>query len=140
MSSTTETAEARYRDAFERLKLGKPQLLPKGSPVSQNNVAKEAGTDTSALRLSRYPSLIGEIQTYVLNAGQEQAARKELEARRRRGRDDLKTQRSKFKMQRDNAQSQLLSAHRMVLELLQEKASLQARLDDLLPPPTALHR
>lgn len=140
MSSTIETAEVRYRAAFERLKLGKPQLLPKGSPVSQNNVAKEAGTDTSALRLSRYPVLIGEIQTYVLEAGTEQAARQALRAKRLRRRDDLKAQGSKFKAQRDHAQSQLLSAHRFVLELLQEKAELQARLEDLLPPPTPLHR
>ena len=31
-----------YRAAFECLKINKPERLPKGSPVSQNNVAKEA--------------------------------------------------------------------------------------------------
>ena len=44
------SAADQYRDAFERLKLNRPQLLPKGTPVTQNNVAKEAGSDPSALR------------------------------------------------------------------------------------------
>ncbi|CAE6885466.1 hypothetical protein R69927_04506 [Paraburkholderia domus] len=46
----------------------------------------------------------------------------------------------RLEAQRDHAQSQLASAQRLVLELLQEKAMLQARLDDLLPPPTMLRR
>ncbi|EPU1531450.1 hypothetical protein ACVUQY_006647, partial [Pseudomonas aeruginosa] len=59
------SAADQYRDAFERLKLNRPQLLPKGTPVTQNNVAKEAGSDPSALKKSRFPSLITEIKTYV---------------------------------------------------------------------------
>ena len=59
------SATDRYRDAFERLKLNRPHLLPKGTPVTQNNVAKEAGSDPSALKKSRFPSLIAEIKAYV---------------------------------------------------------------------------
>lgn len=59
------SAADQYREAFERLKLNRPQLLPKGSPVSQNNVAREAGSDPSALKKSRFPSLIAEIKNYV---------------------------------------------------------------------------
>lgn len=33
------SAADQYREAFERLKLNKPQLLTKGTPVTQNNVA-----------------------------------------------------------------------------------------------------
>lgn len=59
------SAEQAFRDAFERLKRGRPERLPKGTPVSQNNVAKEAGVDPSALRKGRYPTLIAEIQSYL---------------------------------------------------------------------------
>ena len=59
------SAADQYRDAFERLKLNRPQLLPRGTPVTQNNVAREAGSDPSALKKSRFPSLIAEIKVYV---------------------------------------------------------------------------
>lgn len=58
-------AELGFRAAFERLKSGATLILPPGSLVSQNNVAKEAGKDPSALRKSRYPLLIAEIQAWV---------------------------------------------------------------------------
>ena len=51
-------AELKFREAFERLKVGKPDILPKGTPLSQNNVAKEAGVDPSALRRARCSGLI----------------------------------------------------------------------------------
>ena len=58
-------AERQFWDAFERLKEGRPQCLPKGARVSQNNVAKEAGTVASALRRSRYPKLCEEIRRWI---------------------------------------------------------------------------
>jgi len=61
-SSKPKAAEANFRRAFERLKAGAPKVLPLGTPVSQNNVAKEAGCDSSALRKSRFPCLVAEIQ------------------------------------------------------------------------------
>ena len=42
-------AELQFYEAFIRLKNNKPNILPKGTKVSQNNVAKEAGVDPSAL-------------------------------------------------------------------------------------------
>ena len=57
-------AERRFREAFERLKAREPLRLDKGTEVTQNNVAKEAGTDPSALRRSRYPVLVDDIQAY----------------------------------------------------------------------------
>ena len=59
------SAEIKYREAFERLKKGKPDRLKKGTKVSQNNVAKEAGSDPSALKKQRFPELVREIQTWV---------------------------------------------------------------------------
>lgn len=66
MSSTDKiTAERLFRESFERLKQNKPQILPIGSQVTQNNVAREAGRDSSALKKDRYPLLILEIQAYI---------------------------------------------------------------------------
>lgn len=58
-------AELKFRNAFECLKQGKPDILPKGTPLSQNNVAKEAGVDPSALRRARFPELVAEIQEWI---------------------------------------------------------------------------
>jgi hypothetical protein len=49
------TAEQDFRDAFDRLKRGKPIHLEKGAKVTQNNVAKEADRDPTALKKSRHP-------------------------------------------------------------------------------------
>jgi hypothetical protein len=57
-------SEAIYWAAFERLKSNKPIRLPSGTVVSQNNVAREAGKDPSALKKSRYAALISDIQTW----------------------------------------------------------------------------
>ncbi|MFH6566068.1 hypothetical protein [Pseudomonas kulmbachensis] len=58
------SAEHEFRAAFERLKVGSAMRLEAGSNVSQNNVAKEAGRDPSALKKSRYPKLIADIQEW----------------------------------------------------------------------------
>jgi chromosome segregation ATPase len=133
MSETNTSAEQRYRDAFERLKSNTPNILPRGSAVSQNNVAKEAGTDPSALKKSRFSKLIREIQAFKEIDDAKKLAR-EARQKRRREKSDLETRLNACVQQRDHAQSQLVSAHRKVLELFQENARLQARLNDLLPP------
>ena len=140
MSSVSETAEQRFRSAFERLKADEPQILPRGTSVSQNNVAKEAGTDPTALRKTRYPALVREIQAWVDINSQQKAAQRNRQQRRRRRQEDLATRVETLTKQRDDAQSQLTSAHRLALKLLRENAQLQARLDDLLPPPTLLRK
>lgn len=60
-------AEKRFKEAFDRLKANKPKVLKVGTPVTQNNVAREAGVDPSALKKSRHPSLVLEIQDYIAN-------------------------------------------------------------------------
>jgi hypothetical protein len=143
MSSTqTEplSAEQRFRQAFERLKANEPKAVEAGTPVSQNNVAREAGCDPSALRKARFPALIREIQAYVelhadLVPSQRQVALKKSETRRsatERLADAIR--------QRDAAQSLLLSANRRAVELSEQVHSLQQRLDELQPPPTPIGR
>jgi hypothetical protein len=63
--SIDSTAEHAFREAFERLKANKPSRLVKHTRLSQNNVAKQAGCDPSALKKSRYPELINEIQNWL---------------------------------------------------------------------------
>lgn len=138
MRLQAETAEQRFRMAFERLKSDEPLILEKGTPVSQNNVAKEAGADPSALRKKRYPALIREIQTWVELRGHEKDLEKQRKGRQKQARRDHNEEIKSLKMQRDKAQSELLSAHRQVLHLLKENARLQLRIDELLPPPTQI--
>lgn len=140
MQHANETAEERFRAAFERLKIGKPIVLAKGVPVSQNNVAKEAGTDPSALRKARYPALIREIQTWVETAALEQTKSNQRQARRNRNKESLTETVETLRRERDLAQSEALSLQRLVLELTVANAKLQGRLDELLPPLTPLRR
>lgn len=135
MSSETEclNAEQRFRQAFERLKANKPTVLKSGSPVSQNNVAKEAGCDPSALRKARFPSLIREIQAYIeINKQERPSKRKEL-LRQRGLRADIKKRLEAVLAQRDTAQSQLISAQQRVVELTLELQSVKDQLATLQP-------
>lgn len=133
------TAEQRFRDAFERLKLGVPQLLPKGTSVSQNNVAKEAGCDPSALRKSRFPLLVIEIQEWLEAHKSEQppSERQRLLKQRRKNRDTRETI-ADLKKQRDTTAGLLADADRKIMELSEKVTDLQAKLDELQPPAKIL--
>ena len=135
------SAEGRFRLAFERLKAGKPSVLPKGATVSQNNVAREAGcADPGALKKSRYPELIREIQAYVeLHPVEEDSVRKESKDRRN-ARRSLQEELVEARQQRDMAQSVLVSADRRIIELTERNRDLQQELDRLKPPPAPLHQ
>lgn len=124
---TTKRAETEFREAFERLKRNKPERLPKGTPVSQNNVAKEAGCDPSALRKSRYPSLIAEIQRWVEEYAPDkpQSRRQTILAQRERNR-SLRGKLDALKIQRDHALSLLVEADAKIFELTIDNARLQA--------------
>lgn len=138
--SSKLTAEQRFRQAFERLKANKPEILKAGTPVSQNNVAKEAGCDPSALRKSRFPSLIREIQAYVEIHGQERPSKRKERIRQRAIRSGFKERLAEVSVQRDNAQSQLVSAQRRIVELVSELRAVKERLDAIQPPPPVLRR
>ena len=123
-------AEANFRAAFERLKAGKPQRLPKGTPVSQNKVAREAGVDPAALRPKRFPKLVQEIQDWVKahegDPGQ-QTPRQAVMAQRAKNR-GLKEQMAALRVQRDDALSKLVGAEARIVELTIQNERLRARL------------
>lgn len=134
------SAEQRFLDAFERLKLGVPQVLPKGTPVSQNNVAKEAGCDPSALRKRRFPLLVLDIQEWVEAHKGEQplSARQRLLKQRGKSR-DLRETIADLKKQRDAADGKLADADLRIVELTERLADAQARLDQLQPSARVLN-
>lgn len=140
MSSETEslTAEQRFRQAFERLKENRPKALQKDTPLSQNNVAKEAGCDPSALRKTRFPSLVREIQAYVELLNEDRPSQRQKTLKARANRRGYKEAMQDVEIQRDKAQSLLLSAQRRILELTHEMKALQEELDKLRPPPKPL--
>lgn len=133
------SAKQRFRDAFERLKLGAPQVLPKGTPVSQNNVAKEAGCDPSALRKARFPVLVIEIQEWVAShkSDQRPSERQRLLKQRSKNR-TLKETIADLKKQRDIAAGLLADADLRIVELTEKLADLQTRLDYLQPTARVL--
>ncbi|WP_201550692.1 hypothetical protein [Psychrobacter sp. DD43] len=123
-------AEIKFREAFERLKVGKPTILPKGTMLSQNNVAKETGVDPSALRRTRFPELVAEIQAWIEENKEDlvqKTPRQMVLAQRSRNR-DLNEQIKALKEQRDNALSTLIDAQRSIVELTLENEKLKARV------------
>ena len=123
-------AEIKFREAFERLKVGKPNILPKGTMLSQNNVAKETGVDPSALRRTRFPELVAAIQAWIEENKEDlvqKTPRQMVLAQRSRNR-DLNEQIKALKEQRDNALSTLIDAQRSIVELTLENEKLKARV------------
>jgi len=134
---SNKTAGARFKEAFERLKLDVPKVLPRGTPVSQNNVAKEAGCDPSALRRTRFPSLIAEIQHYLSShvADMPDSARQKLLKQRRRNRSTRETIKD-LEKQRDSAKGLLADANLWIVDLFEELALLRIQIDELKPSAT----
>ena len=132
--SSKNTANERFREAFERLKNGRPERLAKGTPVSQNNVAKEAGCDPSALRKTRFPSLVAEIQHYVETHKEDVpvSERQQILKRRRRNRDNREMI-FDLKQQRDISAGLLADANLLIVDLTEEIADVRQRLDELRP-------
>lgn len=133
-SSGNKNAEERFREAFVRLREGRPRTLSIGSLVSQNNVAKEADCDPSALRKSRYPELINEIQAYVEAHKDElqPSGRQEVLKNRRKNR-SIREAKIDSDRQRDQLASQLLCANAQIVELSRKLADANAKLDALMP-------
>lgn len=134
------SAEMRFRQAFERLKAGQPKVLPPNSPVTQNNVAREASCDPSALKKARFPALVREIQAYLeLHKADDQAVERKV-IRQKAAKRSLEERLEDALRQRDQAQSIVASANLRIVELTDAVQSLQRRLDELQPPPTRLGR
>ena len=123
------SAADQYREAFERLKLNKPQLLTKGTPVTQNNVAKEAGSDPSALKKSRFPSLIAEIKTYIEQHAEERPrSLNQINHLARRKSRALRDRIEQVARQRDQLASLLSEADAKIIELYDRIAELERQL------------
>lgn len=130
----TLSAEERFRQAFERLKAGDPKILERGTPVTQNNVAREAGCDPSALKKARFPALIREIQAYLeLHPEDRRPTGKKTE--RRAANRSMQERLEDAIRQRDQAQSILASANTRIIELSEEVQSLQRQLEEICPSP-----
>ncbi|CAJ0701683.1 hypothetical protein KOL96_01870 (plasmid) [Ralstonia wenshanensis] len=144
---TRSSAETAYRAAFERLQRNAPERLPKGTVVSQNNVAKEAGCDPSALKKSRFPTLIADIQRYVTEHSGDQplSLRQTQQAQRRRNR-SFRDRIEEILRQRDEVTSLLNEANAKILELTDRVAELEAKLspaanvDQMLPRRPQIER
>ena len=122
-------AETAFREAFERLKIGKTNILPKGSRVTQNNVAREAGLDPSALKKARFPTLIEDIKSWILHHGSQQSRppSKSIYTQRNHNR-TLREQVESLKKQRDNALARLVDADSRILALTMENKRLQSSM------------
>lgn len=131
-SSPPKTAEVNFREAFERLKIGASKVLTAGTRVSQNNVAKEAGCDPSALRKSRFPALVAEIQNYLATHDGErpESERQKLLKQRHRSRASRETI-ADLKKQRDAAAGLLVEANAQIGILPRRLRDVEARVDDL---------
>jgi len=132
-------AERRFREAFERLKAGEPLRLDKDTEVTQNNVAKEAGTDPSALRRSRYPALVADIQAY--RSSRRGPRPKQIAATKRQDRRDEVTQALKkaelglsrsLSILADNAS--LRAENKLLRQLLDEAESRAQKINTRLHP------
>lgn len=126
-------AEKLFQDAFERLKCDKPIRLPRGTLVSQNNVAKEAGRDPSALRKSRYPRLIRTIRKWIEengNAPRNRASSASLIKGARDKNRELKARVEELTQQRDRAMARLVIAEESILDLHRRLQAYKARVGE----------
>lgn len=126
MSSTTSNlrpigrAEKLFIEAFERLRQGRPLNVKKGVRLSQAVIAREAGVDPSALRKSRFPELIEEIQRWVESQPDMASTPRQLILAARARRRTLQERIEALQAQRDDALSKLVLAEARILELSQE--------------------
>lgn len=123
-------AETAYRAAFERLKNNRPTNLPAGTPVTQNNVAKEAGVDPSALKKSRFPSLIAEIQHYLAENHRPQISDRQKNSVHRKKTRNLQERLADTVAQRDKLASLLNHANAQILALAKRLAQIEANLPE----------
>ena len=124
MSSTVKkSAEQEFRDAFDRLKKGKTIRLPLGAAVTQNNVAREAGRDPSALKKDRYPLLILEVQAYITSKSEQKRSSKRTTDNRAR---TDKQKIADYRKQIDRLSSIVAAQNSTIEELVDEIERLKA--------------
>jgi len=133
LSDGSNSAEFRFREAFQRLKENKPIVLAVGTPVNKSNVAREAGyKDPAAFRKERFPTLVWEIKAYqeLIENSQPSAYQKKKQRKiEKASADELLDE---VKKQRDTAQSQVASLRRAYVEVLKENRRLLEPGDNVL--------
>lgn len=119
-------AERAYREAFERLKQGKPVRLPPGAEVHKKNIAIEAGKDPSALKRKRFPSLVAEAENYCRERkGASTESPRQLVLAKRDVERGKREQAAKYKAERDEALSLLVEAEACIVDQAAELRSLK---------------
>ncbi|MEC4338616.1 hypothetical protein VPH13_07785 [Stenotrophomonas pavanii] len=119
-------AEIAFIQAFERLKSGSPVKCSIGTPVSQANVAREAGVTPSALRKSRFPQVVSMIQQWIdANELPDRPAAGSTILQRQKAR-SLRRRIEDLTKQRDMMAKLLLEADAQVLHLTLECERLRA--------------
>lgn len=128
------SAESKFRAALARIVDGRTLNVEGGAQITQNNVAREAGVDPSALRASRYPALVREIQDLAGNA-KAAVGRKEHQPNcsRIEGRRSEKQRYQDMKRQRDHAAALLVSADSEVLRLMLRLRDLERHIEETSP-------
>ncbi|WP_321529028.1 hypothetical protein [Sedimenticola selenatireducens] len=114
-------------NAFRRLCDGRPLVVPKGSQVSQNNVAKEAGLHPTALKKDRYPELINLIAEYKNTQGLKPKSKTELEKQKAKTSGRLKEELERVRAERDEALSKVTT---LMLENLNLRRQILRIVDD----------
>jgi len=123
-------AEKHFLEAFDRLKNTSTIRLPKGTPVSQANVAREAGVDPSALRKSRFPGVIALIQQWLdahASSQPGQGASSPVNGRQKAR--SLRDRIEALTEQRDRVASLLACADARIVELSMECERLRSELE-----------
>lgn len=108
-----------YLAAFRR-------LVARGTRVSQNAVAKEAGRDPSAFKLSSYPEEIAIVKAYI--KANYQATSSSITHRLKASREETKKAKNSndsIVQQRDTALIMLSQAHVTILDLKNENTKLK---------------
>lgn len=63
-----------YYAALERLKVNKPNILPKGSAINNDTVALKAGHKLGQIKESYYATLVEEIEQAAQEVGQNESS------------------------------------------------------------------
>lgn len=125
-------SEIEFREAFDRLKASTPVNVPKETKISQNNVAKEAGKHTTALKKDRFPLLILEIQDYLKQREiDSDTLKKKKQLRKQR---TLELRLSDCKKQRDKLVSICEAQFQHIEQLQHDVSELEKRTKKSIPP------
>lgn len=116
-----KSAEHEFRSAFKRIIEGKTIRIPKGSPPTLANIAREAGRDPSALKKSRYPTFIAEVEEYnnapsVTVNKTDRSLTAQLAAARAENR-SLREECSNLCQERDAAQTKILNLQQALVAM-----------------------